>query len=89
MTVSHGKPYAGKPHVRFDEGAGVPDKGRSALLHGYGVVEFSHASALLGLGVILYAECGSSESPTPVAPVIRRSRREARPLCLWVFVLLR
>ena len=47
MTVSHGKPYAGKPHVRFDEGAyagkphvrfdegaGVPDKGRSALLHG-------------------------------------------------------
>ena len=33
MTVSHGKPYAGKPHVRFDEGAGVPDKGRSALLH--------------------------------------------------------
>ena len=39
MTVSHGKPYAGKPHVRFDEGAGVPGKGRSALLHGYGVVE--------------------------------------------------
>ena len=38
MTVSHGKPYAGKPHVRFDEGAGVPGKGRSALLHGYGVV---------------------------------------------------
>ena len=34
MTVSHGKPYAGKPHVRFDEGAGVPGKGRSALLHG-------------------------------------------------------
>ena len=33
MTVSHGKPYAGKPHVRFDEGAGVPGKGRSALLH--------------------------------------------------------
>ena len=35
MTVSHGKPYAGKPHVRFDEGAGVPDEGRSALLHGF------------------------------------------------------
>ena len=35
MTVSHGKPYAGKPHVRFDEGAGVPGKGRSALLHEY------------------------------------------------------
>ena len=39
MTVSHGKPYAGKPHVRFDEGAGVPDKGRSALLHEWRVVE--------------------------------------------------
>ena len=33
MTVSHGKPYAGKPHVRFDEGAGVPGRGRPALLH--------------------------------------------------------
>ena len=33
MTVSHGKPYAGNLHVRFDEGADVPDEGRSALLH--------------------------------------------------------
>ena len=31
--VPHGKPYAGKLHVRFDEGAGVPDEGRSALLY--------------------------------------------------------
>ena len=31
--VPHGEPYAGKLHVRFDEGAGVPDKGRSALLY--------------------------------------------------------
>ena len=32
--VPHGKPYAGKLHVRFDEGAGVPDnKGRPALLY--------------------------------------------------------
>ena len=28
MTVSHGKPYAGNLHVRFDEGADVPDEGR-------------------------------------------------------------
>ena len=34
MTVSYGKPYAGKLHVRFDEGAGAPDnKGRPALLY--------------------------------------------------------
>ena len=32
--VPHGKPYAGKLHVRFDEGAGVPDnKGRPVLLY--------------------------------------------------------
>ena len=30
--VPHGKPYAGKLHVRFDEGAGVPT-GRPALLY--------------------------------------------------------
>ena len=30
MTVSHGKPYAGNLHVRFDEGADVPDEGRLA-----------------------------------------------------------
>ena len=31
--VPHGEPYAGKLHVRFNEGAGVPDnKGRPALL---------------------------------------------------------
>ena len=32
--VPHGEPYAGNLHVRFDEGAGVPDnKGRPALLY--------------------------------------------------------
>ena len=32
-TALDGKPYAGNPHVRFDEGADVPDEGRTALLH--------------------------------------------------------
>ena len=33
-TVMQGKPYAGNPHVRFDEGAGAPrHSGRSALLY--------------------------------------------------------
>ena len=31
--IPHGEPYAGNPQVRFDEGAGVPDKGRTALLY--------------------------------------------------------
>jgi hypothetical protein len=40
--VPHGEPYAGNLHVRFDEGAGVPDnKGRSALLYTPRNVRFS------------------------------------------------
>ena len=32
--VSHGKPCAGNPHARFDEGASAPEKPRrNALLH--------------------------------------------------------
>ena len=31
--IPHGEPYAGKLHVRFDEGADVPDEGRPALLY--------------------------------------------------------
>ena len=36
--VPHGEPYAGKLHVRFDEGVGVPDEGRPALLYTLGVL---------------------------------------------------
>ena len=33
-SVSHGKPCAGNPHARFDEGASAPEKPRrNALLH--------------------------------------------------------
>ena len=36
-TVSHGKPYAGNPHVRFEEGASESAKpSRKALLHTQG-----------------------------------------------------
>ena len=38
--LPHGEPYAGKRHVRFDEGAGVPDnKGRPALLYYGGIYD--------------------------------------------------
>ena len=34
-----GKPYAGNPHVRFDEGAGAPTRsGRSALLYKIAII---------------------------------------------------
>ena len=39
ISVPHGKPYAGKLHVRFDEGAGVPDEGRPALLYWRGIYD--------------------------------------------------
>ena len=49
--VPHGEPYAGKLHVRFDEGAGVPDnKGRPALLYTLGVPPFPEGSAVLAAG---------------------------------------
>ena len=31
--VPHGEPYAGKLHVRFDEGAGVPHGASRSTLH--------------------------------------------------------
>ena len=48
--VPHGEPYAGKLHVRFDEGAGVPDnKGRPALLYTLEAPISSHDPAPLFL----------------------------------------
>ena len=58
--VPHGEPYAGKLHVRFDEGAAVPDnKGRSALLYTPWDVRFTGLS-LHPMGRAFYgAFCGS------------------------------
>ena len=36
--VPHGEPYAGKLHVRFDEGAGVPHGASRSTLHPNGGV---------------------------------------------------
>ena len=33
VTRCHGEPYAGKLHVRFDEGAGVPHGASRSTLH--------------------------------------------------------
>ena len=51
-AAPHGEPYAGKLHVRFDEGAGVPDnKGRPALLY---TPLYSAETAVAGDIVALY-----------------------------------
>ena len=55
-TVSHGKPYAGNPHVRFEEGASESAKpSRKALLHTQreGIYE---AVGLVGLGFMRIVE---------------------------------
>ena len=41
--VSHGKPCAGNPHARFDEGASASEKPRrNALLHSINSIPFAH-----------------------------------------------
>ena len=46
--VSHGKPCAGNPHARFDEGASAPEEPRrKALLHK------KLTKAILGLSLAL------------------------------------
>ena len=35
--VPHGEPYAGKLHVRFDEGAGVPHGASRSTLHPFDI----------------------------------------------------
>ena len=51
-TVMQGKPYAGNPHVRFDEGAGAPRySGRSALLYKR-KMDFSFASRVLAIAAV-------------------------------------
>ena len=53
-TVMQGKPYAGNPHVRFDEGAGAPrHSGRSALLY-RALISFLAFSCALGAGAAEY-----------------------------------
>ena len=38
--VSHGKPCAGNPHARFEEGASAPETPRrNALLHNYAYIK--------------------------------------------------
>ena len=49
-TVMQGKPYAGNPHVRFDEGAGASrHSGRSALLYKYLLLSSAAIESIKGL----------------------------------------
>ena len=44
--VPHGEPYAGKLHVRFDEGAGVPHGASRSTLHPYSSSEDMRSARL-------------------------------------------
>ena len=48
-SVSHGKPCAGNPHARFEEGASAPESPRrNALLHKKMLVLFGFVAVLVG-----------------------------------------
>ena len=65
--VSHGKPCAGNPHARFDEGASAPeDPRRKALLHNRR--EFM-ASMAVGAALPLLAKAGADIRPTRFKPI--------------------
>ena len=60
-----GKPYAGNPHVRFDEGAGAPrHSGRSALLYNRKNVNCIAVAACLCASLAV-----QGASPGPVASI--------------------
>ena len=51
-TVSHGKPYAGNPHVRFEEGASESAKpSRNALLHNKTIRNLAIAALFIFPGI--------------------------------------
>ena len=62
-----GKPYAGNPHVRFDEGAGaLRHSGRSALLYNR-VIRLVIALAAMAVSVVV---CGTAQG----APILLKAR---------------
>ena len=77
-VTRYGEPYAGKLHVRFDEGAGVPDnKGRSALLY----------TPLYPIGAN-YHEANRSESRDDFVHKVAIAVKEANESCYWFKVLI-
>ena len=69
-----GKPYAGNPHVRFDEGAGAPrHSGRSALLYNRTNVNCIAVAACLCASLAV-----QGASPGPVASIT--PLKDAKPL---------
>ena len=70
----NGKPYAGNPHVRFDEGAGAPrHSGRSALLYSV------EKAVVLLLAVVCLGECGKAEmSSTSIGESEASREKDAR-----------
>ena len=61
-SVSHGKPCAGNPHARFEEGASAPESPRrNALLHKRNMI----AKCILCAATAFVALCGRADLPRP------------------------
>ena len=89
-----GKPYAGNPHVRFDEGAGAPRRtGRPALLytmtneiHDEGSLDVRKGSVLLvAVSVALLAFAGVLSVGTVSVSVDARYRVETESVEVDLF----
>ena len=81
----NGKPYAGNPHVRFDEGAGAPrHSGRSALLYMHQMTRLPNlaltreglSQAVVGLTAVLsiMAAGGAAPKTATIIPAPREMR---------------
>ena len=72
--VMQGKPYAGNPHVRFDEGAGASrHSGRSALLYTYTCI----LTAIAGTTSFAAAGAANADVFTLKGPVKTNAFRQA------------
>ena len=68
-TVSHGKPYAGNPHVRFEEGASESAKpSRNALLHNKTIRNLAIAALFIFPGLSGFPQ-EVQQAASPAAPI--------------------
>ena len=70
-TVSHGKPYAGNPHVRFEEGASESAKpSRNALLHNKTIRNLAIAALFIFPGLSGFPQEVQQEETPAVQPAV-------------------
>ena len=73
-AVSHGKPYAGNPHVRFEEGASESAKpSRNALLHNKTIRNLAIAALFIFPGLSGFPQEVQQEETPAAQPVVEEN----------------